>query len=353
MQGSSSGHDAGAWHIAVHGCLLRGPLACAPKRQNKERLPKLLGLPAHLMTRLAFSGRMTRLFTVMVTAIEQRTTYDATRHLFLGTTDVLDCGILATRARLGRQVRTRRAYVGFMAGVRCLWMAAAGGRSMARVSALNDGATMINESAPVHPPKANYSPSNRRLHDSPATGASQLVIRRFQAASARSLVIELGTRMYSATQQLATYEWTSMQAAFILFRERKLPLLSLGLCLVCKRTTDPAAFVSATTSQGVTHPVAQDHFARFVHFFPLPALHRNFAFSTPTDGNHVGLAGRTIAFVTRTATGVFTSGSGTRTRLAASRDGICAFLSGTGDKVDERGLGAWTMCNEFGGSRTG
>lgn len=154
--------------------------------------------------------------------------------------------------------------------------------------------------------------------------------------------------MYSATQQLATHERTSVQTTFILFRERKLPLLSLGLCLVCKGTTDPAAFVSAATSQCVTHPVAQDHLVRLVHFFPLPALHRNLAFSAPTDGNHVGLTGRTVAFVARTATDVFTSGSGTRTRLAARRDGICAFLSGTSDKVDERGLCAWTMCNEFG-----
>lgn len=113
------------------------------KRQTEERSPKLLGFPAHLMTRLAFSGRMTRLFAVMVTAIKQCTTDGAARHLFLRTTDVFHCRVLTTCARLGREVRTRRACVGFVTGVRRLWMTAAGRWSMARVSALDDSATRV------------------------------------------------------------------------------------------------------------------------------------------------------------------------------------------------------------------
>lgn len=182
--------------------------------------------------------------------------------------------------------------------------------------------------------RKGYSPSNRRLHDGSATCTSEFIVRRFQASTTRTFVIQLGTKVNTAAKQLAAYQRTRMQPAFILFDRRELPLLSLGFCFVSQRTANPAALVPTTTSQCVTDPLAQNKLAGSFHLLLFPTLHCYFAFSASTNSSNADFTWRTGAFMTLASARVLTARLRLRTGFTASRNWIGALLSRFCGEVD-------------------
>lgn len=164
-------------------------------------------------------------------------------------------------------------------------------------------------------------------------------------------MIKRWTRVKSAWKHLSADQLTSVKTEWIVVGLRQVSFLRLAFCAVRKRTTLPAALVSTTDPECTADTVAKHHgriaiFAR--RLFPLPALHRDFGFTTAARYDDLLAARRTRSNVAAECARVVAAGLRLRASLAARRYRIGANRATRSSEIVQLCLSAGAMGDDVG-----